>query len=60
MHGIYGGNGYTTVIYSGEMVKGLPLPPPADGYAGGKDVVTYAWSGEYLKGVMYSFGIGSD
>ena len=54
-HGIYGINGYTTVIYSGETVsKVYRYLPPADGTAGGiRDIQKYTWSGEYLtKGVM--------
>lgn len=51
-HGIYGGNGYTTVEYSGEIVsKVYRYLPPADGSEGGiRDIVTYTWAGEYLVG----------
>ena len=51
-HGIYGGNGYTTVEYSGEIVsKVYRYLPPADGPEGGiRDVITYTWTGEYLTG----------
>ena len=52
IHGIYGGNGYTTVIYSGEIVsKVCRYLPPADGPDGGvRNIMTFSWSGEYLKG----------
>ena len=51
-HGIYGGNGYTTVEYSGEIVsKVYRYLPPADAPDGGiRDVITYTWTGEYLTG----------
>lgn len=50
-HGIYGGNGYTTVEYSGEIVsKVYRYLPPSDGAEGGiRDIITYTWVGEYLK-----------
>jgi len=54
-HGIYGGNGYTTVEYNGEVIsKVYRYLPPVDGPDGGiRDVITYTWSGEYLtNGVM--------
>ncbi len=49
-HGIYGGNGYTMVEYSGEIIsKVYRYLPPADGPEGGiRDVITYTWTGEYL------------
>jgi len=52
VHGIYGGNGYTTVQYTGELVsKVYRFLPPADGPAGGvRDVMTLNWAGEYLVG----------
>lgn len=51
VHSIYAGTGYTTVIYSGEIIsKVYRYLPPADGPDGGiRDVITYTWSGEYLK-----------
>lgn len=50
IHGIYGGNGYTTVVYDGEIIsKVYRYLPPADSTDGGiRDIITYAWSGEYL------------
>lgn len=52
IHSIYAGTGYTTVIYSGEIIsKVCRYLPPADGPDGGiRDVITYTWVGEYLKG----------
>lgn len=52
VHSIYAGTGYTTVIYTGEIIsKVYRYLPPADGPDGGiRDIITYAWSGEYLKG----------
>ena len=52
VHSIYAGTGYTTVIYSGEIIsKVYRYLPPGDGPDGGiRDVITYHWSGEYLKG----------
>lgn len=52
VHSIYAGTGYTTVVYSGEVVsKVYRYLPPADSPDGGiRDVITFAWSGEYLKG----------
>ncbi len=52
IHSIYAGTGYTTVIYSGEIIsKVYRYLPPADGPEGGiRDVLTFGWSGEYLKG----------
>jgi len=55
VHSIYGTNGYTTLIYSGETVsKVYRYLPYADSSAGGiRDIITYTWSGEYLtKGVV--------
>lgn len=51
-HSIYAGTGYTTVIYSGEIIsKVYRYLPPADGPDGGiRDALTYNWSGEYLIG----------
>ena len=52
VHSIYAGTGYTTVIYSGEIIsKVYRYLPPADGPGGGiRDVITYTWVGEYLVG----------
>ncbi len=52
VHSIYAGTGYTTILYSGEIIsKVYRYLPPADGPDGGiRDVVTYSWSGEYLRG----------
>lgn len=52
VHSIYAGTGYTTIIYSGEVIsKVYRYLPPADGPEGGiRDVLTFGWSGEYLKG----------
>jgi hypothetical protein len=55
VHGIYGTNGYTTVVYTGELIsKVCRYLPPADGPAGGvRNIIAYTWSGEYLtKGVV--------
>ena len=51
-HGIYGGNGYTTVEYSGEIVsKVYRYLPPADGPDGGiRDVITYTWERRVPEG----------
>jgi len=50
VHSIYAGTGYTTVIYSGEIVsKVYRYLPPADGPDGGiRNAITYTWVGEYL------------
>ena len=52
VHSIYAGTGYTTIVYSGEIIsKVYRYLPPADSPEGGiRDVITYTWSGEYLKG----------
>ena len=52
VHSIYAGTGYTTVVYSGEIIsKVYRYLPPADGPDGGiRDVIVFTWSGEYLKG----------
>lgn len=52
IHSIYAGTGYTTVIYSGEIIsKVYRYLPPSDGPGGGiRDVLTLNWSGEYIKG----------
>ena len=52
IHSIYAGTGYTTVIYSSEIIsKVYRYLPPGDGPDGGiRDVITYTWTGEYLTG----------
>ena len=52
VHSIYAGTGYTTIVYSGEIIsKVCRYLPPADGPEGGiRDVLTFSWTGEYLKG----------
>ncbi|MGS0765905.1 hypothetical protein [Syntrophomonas curvata] len=54
IHCIYAGTGYTTILYSGEIIsKVYRYLPPSDEPDGGiRDVITFAWFGEYLKGGM--------
>lgn len=51
LHGIYGYNAITWLIWDGDLIaRAYRYLPPASGFIGGvRQIKTYQWSGEILK-----------